>query len=299
MFDAQKEAIDTLWSSPELNAVEDDICEMCVKRIDKYSAFSYDKERNVVIHDSGNGFKVEEKDVSRLIECFGKCVDGVKSIDGMIQELTFIRGRLFEDALRLRHAYRPADCRVSIMRLHEMASSKGKFEMPELRDTLAKVLGLEKLPDEVVGIKLREDKESDCVFVSFGVKGKPTTIVIGLSVEVDYRRRYDIPDDEDKLGRIGVECLESIRPRIMLGVFLGAASESGEDFVNTTDCVESVCPDLKTLSERVVRAIGIDVRDKIRKITSIRDVKTMEDFVHWRGLRAANSSAARNDKEQA
>ena len=69
--------------------------------------------------------------------------------------------------------------------------------------------------------------------------------------------------------------------------------------MNTTDCVESVCPDLKTLSERVVRAIGIDVRDKIRKITSIRDVKTMEDFVHWRGLRAANSSAARNDKEQA
>lgn len=81
-------------------------------------------------------------------------------------------------------------------------------------------------------------------------------------------------------------------PRIVLYVFLGAVAESGEFGVDTTDCIEVVCPDLETLSEKVKNAIRIDVRDKMRKVTRIADVESIDDFCYWRGLRAANASAS-------
>ena len=34
--------------------------------------------------------------------------------------------------------------------------------------------------------------------------------------------------------------------------------------------------------------------DKVKKVTSIADVNTVEDFCYWRGLRAANVSAAQH-----
>ena len=37
-----------------------------------------------------------------------------------------------------------------------------------------------------------------------------------------------------------------------------------------------------------------DFVDKVKKVTSIADVNTVEDFCYWRGLRAANVSAAQH-----
>ena len=299
MLEIQKEAIGSMWECPELRSISDSILDMGVKSIGKYSYF-YDTDHGR--HDDGNGFKVEEKDAERLVQVFGKCVEGVKAIDNMIQELNYMRGNIIESALRLRHAYRPAEFRSEVMRLHQLSENwkeNQKSHKKEVAGLLAKILGFEKMPDEAINFSLYNDTSHDSVVVNFSIKGKPTSVAVSLPVEVDYRRRHSIPDDDDKYVRFYTDSLVEKTPQIVLFVFLGAVAESGEFGVDTTDCIHAVCPDLKTLSEKVKLAIGVDVRDKMKKVMSITEVKTVEDFCYWRGLRAANSSAARNDKEQA
>lgn len=291
MFDIQKEAIEGMLTCPELRSISDGIFDMGVKSIGKHSHFlDTDRGRN----DDGNGFKVEEKDAVRLVQLLGKCIDGVRSIDDMLIELNYIRGRLVEDALRLRHAYRPAEFRAEIMRLHQLASNwkeNQKSHKKEVSDLLAKILGFDKMPEAAINFNLSNDSKHDSVVVSFDVKDKPTSIAVSLPVEVDYRDRCGIPD-YDGCEKYPVGSLLEKTPRIVLHMFLGAVAESGEFGVDTTDCIEVVCPDLETLSKKVEKAIRIDVRDKMKKVTSIAEVKTVEDFCYWRGLRAANASAS-------
>lgn len=298
MLDIQKEAIGSMWDCPELKSIGDSILDMGVKSIGKYSYF-FDTEHGR--RDDGNGFKVEEKDAERLVQVFGKCVEGVKDIDNMIQELNYMRGNLIEDALRLRHAYRPAEFRSEIMRLHQMSvdwKEAKKSRRKEVADTLAKILGFGKMPDDAMNFNLFNDTTHDCVVVNFAMKGKPTSIAVSFPVEVDYRRRHSIPDEDEKFERYYTDSLVEKTPEIGLYVFLGAVAESGEFGVDTTDCVHSVCKDIKTLSERVRTAMGIDVRDKMKKVTSIKDVQTIEDFCYWRGLRAANASAGLHTEKE-
>lgn len=298
MLEIQKEAIGSMWDCPELRSISDSILDMGVKSIGKYSYF-FDTYHGR--HDDGNGFKVEEKDAERLVQVFGKCVDGVKEIDDMIQELNYMRGNIIESALRLRHAYRPAEFRSEVMRLHQLSENWNENQKSckkEVADLIAKILGLEKMPEDAIDFNLFNDTSHDSVVVNFSIKGKPTSVAVSLPVEVDYRRRNIIPDEEDKYERFNTDSLVEKTPRIVLYVSLGAVAESGEFEVDTTDRIHAVCPDLKTLSEKVKLAIGVDVRDKMKKITSIADVKTVEDFCYWRGLRAANASAALHEKEE-
>lgn len=298
MLEIQKEAIGSMWDCPELRSISDSILDMGVKSIGKYSYFfDADHGRN----DDGNGFKVEEKDAERLVQVFGKCVEGVKAIDNMIQELNYMRGNIIESALRLRHAYRPAEFRSEVMRLHQLSENwkeNQKSHKKEVAGLMAKILGFEKMPENAIDFNLFNDTSHDSVVVNFSIKGKPTSVAVSLPVEVDYRRRHSIPDDDDKYERFYTDSLVEKTPQIVLYVFLGAVAESGEFGVDTTDCIQAVCPDLKTLSEKVKLAIGVDVRDKMKKVTSITDVKTIEDFCYWRGLRAANASAALHEKEE-
>lgn len=297
MLEIQKEAIGSMWECLELRSISDSILDMGVKRISKYSYFDTDHGR----HDDGNGFKVEEKDAERLVQVFGKCVEGVKAIDNMIQELNYMRGNLMESALRLRHAYRPAEFRSEVMRLHQLSENwkeNQKSRKKEVAGLMAKILGFEKMPEEAIDFNLSNDTIHDSVVVNFSIKGKPTSVAVSLPVEVDYRRRHSIPDDDDKYVRFYTDSLVEKTPQIVLYVFLGAVAESGEFGVDTTDCIHAVCPDLKTLSEKVKLAIGVDVRDKMKKVMSITEVKTVEDFCYWRGLRAANASASLHKKEE-
>lgn len=297
MLEIQKEAIGSMWECPELRSISDSILDMGVKRISKYSYFDTNHGR----HDDGNGFKVEEKDAERLVQVFGKCVEGVKAIDNMIQELNYMRGNIIESALRLRHAYRPAEFRSEVMRLHQLSENwkeNKKSCKKEVAGLMAKILGFEKMPEEAIDFSLYNDTNHDSVVVNFSIKGKPTSVAVSLPVEVDYRRRHSIPDDDDKYVRFYTDSLVEKTPQIVLYVFLGAVAESGEFGVDTTDCIHAVCPDLKTLSEKVKLAIGVDVRDKMKKVMSITEVKTVEDFCYWRGLRAANASASLHKKEE-
>ena len=297
MLEIQKEAIGSMWDCPELRSISDSILDMGVNRISRYSYFDTDHGR----HDDGNGFKVEEKDAERLVQVFGKCVEGVKDIDNMIQELKYMRGNIIESALRLRHAYRPAKFRSEVMRLHQLSENwkeNQKSRKKEVAGLMAKILGFEKMPEDAIDFNLFNDTSHDSVVVNFSIKGKPTSVAVSLPVEVDYRRRHSIPDDDDKYQLFYTDSLVEKTPQIVLYVFLGAVAESGEFGVDTTDCIHAVCPDLKTLSEKVKLAIGVDVRDKMKKVTSITDVKTVEDFCYWRGLRAANASASLHKNEE-
>lgn len=298
MLEIQKEAIESMWDCPELRSISDSILDMGVKSISKYSYFS---DTDHGRHDDGNGFKVEEKDAERLVQVFGKCVEGVKAIDNMIQELRYMRGNIIKSALRLRHAYRPAEFRSEVMRLHQLSENwkeNQKSSKKEVAKLMAKILGFEKMPEDAINFNLFNDTRHDSVVVNFSIKGKPTSVAVSLPVEVDYRRRHSIPDDDDKYERFYTDSLVEKTPQIVLYVFLGAVAESGEFEVDTTDCIHAVCPDLKTLSEKVKLAIGVDVRDKMKKVTSITEVKTVEDFCYWRGLRAANASASLHKKEE-
>lgn len=297
MLEIQKEAIGSMWDCPELRSISDSIFDMGVKGISKYSYF-FDTDNGR--HDDGNGFKVEEKDAERLVQVFGKCVEGVKDIDNMIQELNYMRGSIIKSALKLRHAYRPAVFRSEVMRLHQLSENwkeNQKSCKKEVADLMAKILGFEKMPEEAIDFNLFNDTRHDSVVVNFSIKGKPTSVAVSLPVEVDYRRRHSIPDDDDKYERFYTDSLVEKTPRIVLYVFLGAVAESGEFGVDTTDCIEVVCPDLKTLSEKVKNAIRIDVRDKMRKVTRIADVESIDDFCYWRGLRAANASASLHSED--
>lgn len=298
MLEILKEAIESMWDCPELRSISDSILDMGVKHIDKYSYF-FDTDHGR--HDDGNGFKVEEKDAERLVQVFGKCVEGVKAIDNMIRKLNYMRGSIIESALRLRHAYRPAEFRSEVMRLHQLSENwkeNQKSCKKEVADLMAKILGFEKMPEDAIDFNLFNDTSHDSVVVNFSIKGKPTSVAVSLPVEVDYRRRHSIPNDDDKYEQFYTDSLVEKTPQIVLSVFLGAVAESGEFGVDTTDCIHSVCPDLKTLSGKVRLAFGVDVRDRMKKVTSIADVKTVEDFCYWRGLRAANASAALHEKEE-
>lgn len=292
MLEIQKETIERMFDCLDLKSIRDSILDMGVKSIGKYSyILDTDGGRN----DDGNGFKVEEKDAERLVQVFGKCVDGVKAIDDMINDLNYMRGNIIESALMLRHAYRPAEFRSEVMRLHRLSENWNENKKScknEVSDLMAKILGFEKMPDDAIDFNLFNDTSHDSVVVNFSIKGKPTSVAVSLPVEVDYRRRRFIPDDDEKYELFHTDSLVEKTPRIVLYVFLGAVAESGEFGVDTTDCIHAVCPDLKTLSEKVKLAIGVDVRDKMKKVTSIADVKTVEDFCYWRGLRAANASAS-------
>ena len=218
-----------------------------------------------------------------------------KDIDNMIQELNYMRGNIIESALRLRHAYRPAEFRSEVMRLHQLSENwkeNQKSCKKEVSGLMAKILGFEKMPEEAIDFRLYNDTSHDSVVVNFSIKGKPMSVAVSLPVEVDYRRRHSIPDDNDKYVRFYTDSLVEKTPQIVLYVFLGAVAESGEFGVDTTDCIHAVCPDMKTLSEKVKLAIWVDVRDKMKKVMSITEVKTVDDFCYGRGLRAANASAS-------
>ena len=297
MLEIQNETIERMFDCIDLRSIRESILDMGVKSIGKYSyIFDTDGGR----HDDGNGFKVEEKDAERLVQVFGKCVDGVKAIDDMINDLNYMRGDIIESALRLRHAYRPAEFRSEVMRLHRLSENWNENKKScknEVADLMAKILGFEKMPDDAIDFNLFNDTIHDSVVVNFSIKGKPTSVAVSLPVEVDYRRQHRIPDYDDKYMRFYTDSLVEKTPQIVLYVFLGAVAESGEFGVDTTDCIHAVCPDMKTLSEKVKLAIGVDVRDKMKKVMSITEVKTVEDFCYWRGLRAANASASRHSSD--
>jgi hypothetical protein len=240
--------------------------------------------------------KVDEKDAVRLCWCIEDALEGVAKLDDLIEELKWIRGRLVESVLEMRNAYRCTGCRDAIMRLAELS----KQESPcaeSVRSAFAELLGFSKLPEQFVNVKAIQSSMDEYTCVTFGVANRPTTATVVIPVEIDYGRDYKIPNEIEELAQYSRGLLaDKAGPHIKLFVSLGAVSHAGEYCVNTTDDISCVCRSVQELRDKVEKVVGLDVIGEMKKIEDISDVKTVEDFSYWRGLRSARAAAERNRK---
>lgn len=287
MYENMNDALKIIWMDEGRQKIREEMNEMNVRMIRRYPMFQDKEERNQ---------KVDEKDAVRLCGCIEDALEGVAKLDELIDELKCIRGGLVESVLEMRNAYRCTGCRDAIMRLAELS----KQESPcaeSVRSAFAELLGFSELPEQFVNVKAIESRMHEYTCVTFGVADMPTTATVVIPVEIDYGRDCKIPNEIEELAQYPRELLaDKAEPHIKMFVSLGAVSRAGEYCVNTTDDISCVCRSVHELREKVDKVVGLDVIGKMKKIEDIRDVKTVEDFSYWRGLRSARAAAERNRK---
>lgn len=287
MYENMNDALKIIWMDEGRQKLREAMNEMNVRMIRRYPMFQDKEERNQ---------KVDDKDAVRLCGCIEDALEGLAKLDELIDELKWIRGGLVESVLEMRNAYRCTGCRDAIMRLAELS----KQESPcaeSVRSAFAELLGFSELPEQFVNVKAIESRMDEYTCVTFGVADRPTTATVVIPVEIDYGRDYKIPSEIKELAQYPRELLaDKAEPNIKMFVSLGAFSRAGEYCVNTTDDISCVCRSVQELRDKVGKVVGLDVIGKMKKIEDIRDVKTVEDFSYWRGLRSARAAAERNRK---
>lgn len=287
MYDNMNDAMEVIFADEGRMKLRDAMHEMNVQMIRRYPMFQDKEERNQ---------KVDEKDAVRLCGCIEDALEGVAKLDELIEELKWIRGGLVENVLEMRNAYRCTGCRDAIMRLAELS----KQESPcaeSVRSAFAELLGFSELPEQFVNVKAIRSRMDEYTCVTFGVAGRPTTATVVIPVEIDYGGDFRIPKEIDELAQYSRELLsDKAGTHIRMFVSLGAVSHAGEYCVNTTDDISCVCRSVQELRDKVDKVVELDVIGKMKWIEDIRDVKTVEDFSYWRGLRSARAAAERNKK---
>lgn len=236
--------------------------------------------------------KLPESKIGELQEIARKCVDGAAELDRIIEGFKSLRDNLARHVFQIRDAF--PSFNASVTKEMRDIAEKGK-DLPEdlralvpdkTRSALARFLGYDKLPDNIVDVDLFMDESM--VIASFGLKGKPTRMGIGIPVTVDYANNYHVNDLDDgplQFAKVGVGELEKLIPLLVLEISVGA---SQEDYMSTTF---KTVEDLKSAIEKM---FDYDVRDSIKKIGDISEVKDADDFSAWRMRRSANRRAAEN-----
>lgn len=287
MYENMNDALKIIWMDEGRQKLREAMNEMNVRMIRRYPMFQDKEERNQ---------KVDAKDAVRLCGVIEDALEGVAKLDDLIEELKWIRGGLVESVLEMRNAYRCTGCRDAIMRLSDLS----KQESPcaeSVRSAFAELLGLSELPEQFVNVKAIKSRMDEYTCVTFGVADRPTTATVVIPVEIDYGRDYEIPNEVEELAQYPRKLLaDKAEPHIKMFVSLGAVSHAGEYCANTTDDISCVCRSVKELRDKVDKVVGLDVIGKMKKIEDIRDVKTVEDFSYWRGLRSARAAAEKNRK---
>jgi len=289
LFENFKDALRLLYGDKGLHWLDDSMLDMKVKRIDRMAPFL-----------DGNGDRsdrfVDPSFAERLCGCSKDAIDGVKTLDMVIDEIRYIRGRLAERVMEMRNAYRPPSHVKEIRKLKKMDDDTPENEV---RQVVASLLGYKALlPDEFVNVRaLRFDSRNFAGF-GFGVSGKPTSVKVVIPTEVDYATEYGIPEDLEEFASFPVDKLEAREiPEIQMLVYIGASACSGDYSVHSNDTICASCANLEVLSEKISNVLSIDVRDKLKEVRDIASVKDIEDFANWRALRCADASARLNEKE--
>lgn len=270
--------------------LDESMLDMNVKYIDRMAPFLDSKG------DRSERF-VDPSCVERLCGCVKDAIDGVKTLDMVIDDIKYIRGRLAEHVMEMRNAYRPPSHRKEIGKLKEM---NGGTPENEVRQVVASILGYKTLlPDEFVNVRALEFNSRNFAGFEFGVSGKPTAVKVVLPSEVDYATEYGIPENPDEFAEFPVDRLEAREiPEIKMLVYIGASSDSGDYSVHANDTICTSCANLEVLAEKINNVLSLDVREKLKEIRDIADVKDVEDFAYWRALRCADASARLNTKEE-
>ena len=290
LFRNFEDALRLLYRDEGLLWLDESMLDMKVKYIDRMAPFLDSKG------DRSERF-VDPSCVERLCGCSKDAIDGVKTLDLVMDEIKHIRGRLVERVMEMRNAYRPPSHREEIGKLKEMNSDTPE---DEVRPVVASILGYKTLlPDEFVNVRALEFNSRNFAGFEFGVSGKPTAVKVVLPTEVDYATEYGIPENTDEFAAFPVDRLEAREiPEIKMLVYIGASANSGDYNVYANDTVCTSCANFEVLAEKIGNVLSIDVREKMKVIRDIADVKDVEDFSYWRALRCADASARLNTKEE-
>lgn len=290
LFGNFKDALRLLFGDKGFLWLDESMLDMKVKRIDRMAPFLDSKG------DRSERF-VDPSCVERLCGCAKDAIDGVKTLDMVIDEIKYLRGRLAERVMEMRNAYRPPSHRKEISKLKEM---DGDTPENEVRPVVASILGYKDiLPDEFVNVRALELNSRNFSGFEFGVSGKPTAVKVVIPTEVDYATEYGIPENPEEFAVFPVDRLEAREiPEIKMIVYIGASSDSGDYGVHANDTVCTSCSNLEVLADKIGDVLSLDVREKLKEIRDIADVNDVEDFAYWRALRCADASARLNTKEE-
>ena len=290
LFGNFKDALRILFGDKGLLWLDESMLDMKVKYIDRMAPFLDSKG------DRSERF-VDSSCVERLCGCAKDAIDGVKTLDMVIEDIKYLRGRLAERVMEMRNAYRPPSHGKEIRKLKEMDSDTPENEV---RPVVASILGYKiLLPDEFVNVRALEFDSRNFAGFGFGVFGKPTAVKVIIPTEVDYATEYGIPENPEEFAVFPVDRLEAREiPEIKMLVYIGASSDCGDYSVHANDTVCTSCANLEVLADKINNVLSLDVRDKLKMIRDIADVKNVEDFAYWRALRCADASARLNTKEE-
>lgn len=232
--------------------------------------------------------KAPESKIGELQELAGKCVEGVGELDDIIRVFRSWRDNLARHVFQIRDAF-PSFRPGVIDEMRKIADSDEDVVCrPRARELLAEFLGYDKLPDDFVCVGL--STEGSMVVASFGLKGKPTRIGIGIPVTVDYANSIRIQDmDDAELGFAGVKVgdLEKLVPLLVFEVSVG---------VGNHDCRSTKFRTVEEVKSAIEKMLDYDARKSIKEIDDVCEAKDADDFSDWRMRRFANRRAAENEE---
>lgn len=290
MFGKMNEALELLFKDDGVWKLDREMGSMEIPHVDRF--FSYFDRK-----DKKERKFVKPEDVERMCACIREGLDGIRKIEDMIDELKWIRGSLVSHVLDMRNAYKPPRHAEHIETLRRMVDEKDADDEDAIRAVFAAILDMEKLPEQMVNLKAGWCHGCDSVYVRFGVSGKPTTATAIIPVVVDYSSEYKIPKDMDEQKEFPLAELEDRKPEILYVVTPGVYTEVCDYDTINRDNMETRCRDLDDLRGKIMNTLEYDVRESLKKVCDISEVKTVDDFRNWRFLRAANMASERNSTE--
>lgn len=281
MFDRIHKACDALYGDGELETALSTMRELKIPSIRSY--FGIFSERL-----NTSPFRVSEKDSARLKVAIASCADGVERLDSLIDEIRAFRNQLAGDVMSMRMAYAPDELRDVVEELSRIAVNRKPGNSARAMELLARLLGKEKLPPDIVRVDVANISYD--VVVRFGVMDKPTSVGIAIprALEVD---RNILCDDEHDIPSSVIAEASNMKIKVVVdpGIVYG---KSG--CVRLCQCY---CSNLNEVSAVVDKAIATDMRTSIGKVEGVMACKDVDDFIRWRNMRHADMEAGLNKEE--
>lgn len=285
IFDTVKDAISILYKDSGLMAFENDCMDRKIPFVSR--SLIWDEKRTSPERAIG--------DMDSLGALIKDAIGGVKNLDALIEEAKWMRACLARRVFEMRHGFMPHKSAL-VNRLYGIATDKEDSSC--LDKIVADILGYDKLPDRMINLSTGLSRDGNQVYIFFDVQDSPTSIIVVMPREVDFRMDRHVPDGEEELERITVDDLRDyVDTDIHLIVNTGSMPKCGDYEVSSVDNIESCCANFDQLRDKLEKAMDIDVRNRIKAVRDIDQVETLEDFAAWRQLRAADRTAARHARK--
>lgn len=291
-------ALQMMWNSAGIDNIHNGIQELGVSHMNRFQAFI----------DKQEGKKPVRKYVSpdktgKLAELIKDAIEGVRALDEVVEEIRFMRGGLIRDIVEMRNAYYPPERREIIARLKKAATMEEcKAKSQELRYDLAQLLGFDldsPRMKSIIDIRCGKCELEDAIYIHFAVLNRPTSAVIIIPVDVDYQDDWNVQKHDDEWDGVSIDWIEGkMVPEMRFIILPGSATDAHDYSVFPTGTMSSACYSMEELSDKVTKALEIDIRSYIMHLDDILNVSDVDDFAHWRATRAANAEAARHSKKE-